>query len=37
MYYNGPDTRERNLWGEIQIPIEPRPAVTAQPTPLSSK
>jgi hypothetical protein len=37
MYYNGPDTRERDLWGEIQIPIEPRPTVTDSPTPLSSK
>jgi hypothetical protein len=24
LYYNGPDTRENNLWGEVQIPIVPR-------------
>jgi hypothetical protein len=26
LYYNGPDTRENNLWGEVQIPIVPRSA-----------
>ena len=29
LYYNGPDTRENNLWGEIQIPIVPRASATA--------
>jgi hypothetical protein len=32
MYYNGPDTRERDLWGEIQIPIVARePAPSSEP------